>query len=214
MIPAAEDAPEASPSTSLSPALRATAPFGMPIAPYGSVLTVGAQPPSSGLSHDRGLIGQIHAQLDDLSAAREQTELLVQVIIGITSDLDLDATLSRIVTAAMELTGAAMVRWASGARRYLISFLHAGMDDTTVRQIGRLPVGKGILGAVLNQPESLRLDDLSDHPDAVGFPTTTPMGALLGVPITVRQTMFGSLYLTEPTKRPRSAKRTRTQRAR
>ena len=162
------------------------------------------RPPSSSLSHDRVLIDQIHAQLDGLSAAREQTELLVQVIIGITSDLDLDATLSRIVTAAMELTGARYgalgVRGPDGT---LISFLHAGMDDATVRQIGHLPVGKGILGALLNQPESLRLDDLSDHPDAVGFPDHhPPMGALLGVPITVRQTMFGSLYLTEPTKRP------------
>lgn len=102
------------------------------------------------------MIDQIHAQLDDLAAAREQTELLVQVIIGIASDLDLDATLNRIVTAAMELTGARYgalgVRGPDGT---LASFLHAGMDDTTARQIGRLPVGKGILGALLNQPESV-----------------------------------------------------------
>ena len=176
----------------------------MPIALRGSVLTLEPQPPGSGLSHDRGLIGQIHAQLDDLSAAREQTELLVQVIIGLTSDLDLDATLNRIVTAAMELTGARYgALGVRGPDGNLISFLHAGMDDATVSQIGRLPAGKGILGAMLNEPESLRLDDLAAHPAAIGFPDHhPPMGALLGVPITIRQTTFGSLYLTEPTKRP------------
>ena len=111
----------------------------MPIALRGSVLTLEPQPPGSGLSHDRGLIGQIHAQLDDLSAAREQTELLVQVIIGLTSDLDLDATLNRIVTAAMELTGARYgALGVRGPDGNLISFLHAGMDDATVSQIGRL----------------------------------------------------------------------------
>lgn len=146
----------------------------------------------------------MQAPLDGLSAAHAQMDLLIDVIIGITSDLDLDVTLNRIVTAAMELTGARYgalgVRGPDGT---LISFLHAGMHDTTVRQIGHLPVGKGILGALLNQPQSVRLEDLTTHPDAVGFPEHhPPMAALLGVPITVRQTMFGSLYLTEPTKRP------------
>ena len=152
----------------------------MPIALRGSVLTLEPQPPGSGLSHDRGLIGQIHAQLDDLSAAREQTELLVQVIIGLTSDLDLDATLNRIVTAAMELTGARYgALGVRGPDGNLISFLHAGMDDTAVRQIGRLPAGKGILGAMLNEPESLRLDDLAAHPAAIGFPDHHPPICLL-----------------------------------
>ena len=151
----------------------------------------------------RAMVGQMREQLDEMLAARDQMELLLRVIVGIASDLDLDATLNRIVTAAMELTGARYgalgVRGPDGT---LISFLHAGLDDVAMNKIGHLPVGKGVLG-VLHQPESLRLEDLTAHPAAVGFPEHhPPMAALLGVPITIRQTLFGSLYLTEPRSRP------------
>ncbi|MET0474514.1 MAG: GAF domain-containing sensor histidine kinase [Mycobacterium sp.] len=132
-------------------------------------------------------------------------EHLLRVVVGLAADLDLDATLHRIVTAAMELTGA---RYGAlgvlGTDGTLVSFLHSGMDAATVNQIGHLPVGKGVLGVLLDEPEPLRLDDLGAHPAAVGFPEHhPPMRALLGVPISIRQNMFGSLYLTEP--RSRSA---------
>lgn len=151
----------------------------------------------------RGLVGSMHAQLDELLASRDQMERLLRVIVGLASDLDLDATLHRIVTAAMELTGARYgalgVRAADGT---LLSFLHSGIDPDTAETIGHLPVGKGVLGLLLDHPEPLRLDDLGAHPSAVGFPEHhPPMGAFLGVPITIRQHTFGSLYLTEPTSR-------------
>lgn len=151
-----------------------------------------------------GLVGSMHAQLDEIVASRDQTERLLRVIVGLTSDLDLDATLHRIVTAAMELTraryGALGVRAPDGR---LLSFLHAGIDTETAKRIGHLPIGEGVLGVLLDHPEPLRLDDLGAHPAAVGFPENhPPMGAFLGVPITIRQQTFGSLYLTEPTARP------------
>ncbi|MDR3665105.1 MAG: GAF domain-containing protein [Mycobacterium sp.] len=158
---------------------------------------------SGELGH-RAVIGSIQTQLDELPGARDQMGRLLRVIVGLASDLDMDGTLHRIVTAAMELTGA---RYGAlgvlGPDGTLISFLHSGLDEATVARIGHLPVGKGVLGVLLDEPQPLRLDDLSAHPAAVGFPEHhPPMGALLGVPITIRQTMFGSLYLTEPTTRP------------
>lgn len=148
--------------------------------------------------------GNLHAQLDELLGARDQMERFLRVIVGLASDLDLDATLHRIVTAAMELTGARYgalgVRGPDGS---LISFLHSGIDSATTDKIGHLPVGKGVLGVLLGEPEALRLDDLSAHPAAVGFPEHhPPMRAFLGVPITIRRTTFGNLYLTEPADRP------------
>ena len=148
----------------------------------------------------RGLVGSMHAQLDELLASRDQMARLLRVIVGLASDLDLDATLHRIVTAAMELTGA---RYAAlGVRApngQLLSFVHSGMEPDTAERIGRLPAGRGVLGVLLDRPEPLRLDDLGAHPAAVGFPDHHPtMHAFLGVPITIRQNNFGSLYLTEP----------------
>jgi signal transduction histidine kinase len=136
--------------------------------------------------------------LDELPAARDQMEQLLRVIVEIGSDLDLDATLRRIVCAARDLTsapyGALAIRDPGGT---LISFIHEGIDADKVRQIGPLPVGKGILSVSLLDAPALRLDDLTQHPAAVGFPDQHPaMRAFLGVPITIRGTVFGSLYLS------------------
>lgn len=152
----------------------------------------------------RSLAGNVHAQLDELLAARDQMERLLRVIVGLAADLDLDATLHRIVTAAIELTGA---RYGAlgvvGPDGRLVSFLHSGIDNATAERIGHLPVGKGVLGVLLDDPAPLRLQDLSAHPAAVGFPEHhPPMSGFLGVPITIRQATFGSLYLTEPTVGP------------
>ena len=146
----------------------------------------------------RGLVSRMHEQLDELLAARDQMEQLLQVIVEIGSDLDLDATLRRIIRAARELTsapyGALAIRDPEGT---LLSFAHDGIDADEVRRIGPLPVGKGVLSLSLLDMPALRLDDLTKHPAAVGFPEHHPaMRAFLGVPITIRGKIFGNLYLT------------------
>ena len=145
----------------------------------------------------RGLVSRMHEQLDELLTARDQMEKLLRVIVEISADLDLDATLHRIIIAARELTsapyGAVAVRDPEGT---LLSFVHGGIDVDTASRIGHLPVGKGVLGVSLDTP-ALRLDDLTMHPATCGFPEHhPPMRAFLGVPITIRGTVFGSLYLT------------------
>ncbi|MEN4477716.1 MULTISPECIES: sensor histidine kinase [Mycolicibacterium] len=141
----------------------------------------------------------MHEQLDELLAARDQMEQVLGLIVEIGSDLDLDATLQRIVHAAMGLTGARYgalgVRAADGT---LASFHHLGMDADTVHGIGHLPVGKGVLGLLLDRTSTVRLDDLTQHPAAVGFPEHhPPMRGFLGVPIIIRKTVYGSLYLAD-----------------
>lgn len=151
------------------------------------------------------LVSGIHQQLDELQGARDQTEKLLHVIMGISSDLDLDATLDRITNAAITLTGATYgalgVRDGGGA---LTSFLHQGIEPDLARRIGPLPVGKGVLGVPLEDTPALRLDDLADHPAAAGFPPHhPPMYAFLGVPITIRGEVYGSLYVTHDRPAPR-----------
>ena len=126
--------------------------------------------------------------LAELTAARDQMEQLVRVIIEIGSDLDLDLTLHRIVDAAKELTGARYgalgIRASDGT---LTSFVHAGLDDDTARRLGDLPVGEG-----------LRVDDVSAHSQGTELHAyDPPMRALLGIPIIVRAANFGNLYLAD-----------------
>ncbi|GAC1405412.1 MAG: hypothetical protein NVS4B6_16520 [Mycobacterium sp.] len=136
----------------------------------------------------RDMVGRMHEQLDELTAARDQMEELVRVIVEIGSDLDLDVTLKRIVNAAMELTGARYgavgLRASDGA---LVSVVRMGIDEDTAHWLGDLDVGDG-----------LRLDDLNAHPHGSALPPhVPPLRALLGIPITVRAADFGSLYLCD-----------------
>ncbi|WP_082951139.1 GAF domain-containing sensor histidine kinase [Mycobacterium mantenii] len=140
----------------------------------------------------------MHQQLDELLVARDQMERLLHVIVEIGSGLELDATLRRIVHAAKDLTrapyGALAIRDSDGG---LISFVHDGIDEETAARIGHLPVGKGVLSISLLDTPALRLDDLTRHPAAVGFPEHhPPMRGFIGVPITIRGAVFGNLYLT------------------
>lgn len=140
----------------------------------------------------------MHEQLDELLAARDQMEQLLRVIVEIGAGLDLDKTLHRIVAAARELTsapyGALAIRDPGGD---VVAFVHEGMDQETAARIGHLPVGKGLLSLSLLDTPALRLDDLTAHAAAVGFPEHhPPMRAFLAVPITIRGSVFGNLYLT------------------
>lgn len=141
----------------------------------------------------------MHEQLEELVADRDQMGQLIQVAIEISSNLDLDATLRRIVDAAMGMTGArygAIGVWAPDGT--LSSFVNSGIDADTARRIGHLPVGKGVLGVLRDRSEPLRLVDLTRHPDAVGFPEHHPaMRAFLGTPIVIRGSAYGGLYVTD-----------------
>ena len=80
----------------------------------------------------------------------------------------------------------------------LTQFVHSGMDPATVEKIGHLPAGRGILGQLITDPRPLRLQQLSDHSGSVGFPAHhPPMRSFLGVPVRIRDQVFGNLYLTE-----------------
>ena len=125
---------------------------------------------------------------------------LVEVGISLSSELSLEALLRRLIETAVELTEArygalgVIDRLGTG----LEQFITVGIDPETQATIGDLPHGRGILGVLISERRALRLDDLSQDPRSVGFPPAhPPMRSFLGVPIMLRGTAFGNLYLTE-----------------
>ena len=126
---------------------------------------------------------------------------LLDAVNVVGSDLSLPIVLRRIVESARELVGA---RYAAlgviGDDRRLVEFITVGVDPETYAAIGDLPEGHGILGLLVAEPRTVRLDDLSDHPASTGFPPEhPPMRSFLGVPVCVGNSVFGNLYLTEKT---------------
>jgi signal transduction histidine kinase len=113
---------------------------------------------------------------------------------------DVDAVLQELLDVAREVTGAryAAVGVLDDSRVELERFITAGVDEATHRRIGALPRGRGILGLLIEQPRPLRLEHLGDHPDSCGFPGAHPaMETFLGVPVVIREEVWGNLYLTE-----------------
>jgi len=127
---------------------------------------------------------------------------LLDAVLTIGSDLDLPAMLQRIIEAAVALVDAryGALGVLDEGRTRLAQFITVGLDDETYRAIGDLPEGHGILGLLIVDAKPLRLPDLSEHPDSYGFPPHhPPMRSFLGVPIRVRDEVFGNLYLTDKT---------------
>lgn len=142
----------------------------------------------------------VGARLREVHGASRWLDSLVSSVVSITEGLDLDATLRRVVTTAAELIDARYaalgVLDASGTA--LESFFHTGLDPPTAAGLGDLPTGGGLLGELIRHPTPLRLDRIADHPASIGFPPGhPPMTGFLGVPIRVRGTVFGNLYLTD-----------------
>lgn len=135
--------------------------------------------------------------IDDQARQR----LLLDAVVSISSELSLDRVLERIVAAASTLVGArygALGVLAPDSEDRLSTFVHFGIPDEMVTQIGRLPCGRGVLGVIIDQPHPLRLHDLRSHPAFQGFPADHPdMTTFLGVPVRVRERVFGNLYLTQ-----------------
>jgi len=125
---------------------------------------------------------------------------LLDAGIALSSELSLDALLQRTVESAAELTGAryAALGVIDRTGQALERFLTTGVDAETQATIGDLPRGRGILGVLIRDATTLRLHDLSEDPRSTGFPPGhPPMRTFLGVPILLRGTAYGNLYLTE-----------------
>ncbi len=130
----------------------------------------------------------------------ERLPQLLDAVLAIGTDLDLPNMLRRIIEAAVGLVearyGALGVLDDSGTR--LSEFITVGIDDAGREAIGNLPEGHGILGLLIVDAEPLRLPDLTQHDDSYGFPPNhPPMRSFLGVPILLRDEVFGNLYLTD-----------------
>jgi signal transduction histidine kinase len=126
--------------------------------------------------------------------------VLTAALRAVTSGGQLESTLHDIVRAAVQHVdaryGALGVLTPDG--RALDRFVIVGMEEEERERISRLPKGHGVLGLLVAEPRTLRLNDLSEHPASLGFPDGhPPMHSFLGVPVRVGDKAFGNLYLTE-----------------
>ena len=147
----------------------------------------------------RELLAEVQDRVDHIIERRDRLDGLVEAMLMVTAGLDLDRTLQTIIETATKLVdaryGALGIR---GEGHQIVDFVLAGMGAAELAEIGRAPQGIGVLGVLLDDPKSIRLDEISNHPASVGFPPNhPPMHTFLGVPIRIREEIYGNLYLTE-----------------
>jgi signal transduction histidine kinase len=149
----------------------------------------------------KDLLRELLGRVDEIDADQERLRLLLDAVIVLSSDLTLGGLLERIVAVAAELSDARYVALGvlgAGSDRRLQQFITHGVSEQQRAAIGDLPLGRGLLGEVIDTARPLRLHDLQQHSSSFGFPANhPPMRTFLGVPIRVRDRVFGNLYLTE-----------------
>ncbi|MFB7271804.1 GAF domain-containing protein [Streptomyces sp. NPDC056244] len=145
------------------------------------------------------LLEELQIRIDAVRNTRDRVHGLLEAVLSVGRELDLAQVLRGIVEAATVLVDAEYgALGVIGDDDKLSEFLTVGIDDELRSRIGPLPSGHGLLGELIRHPQPLRLAELSGHPSSYGFPAGhPPMRSFLGVPIRVRDEVFGNLYLTE-----------------
>ena len=160
-----------------------------------------AHPPGPLLPHLRldELLAELQTRLQAVLDARDRTHALLEAVVAIGGHLELEVVLRRIVEAAVELVSA---RYGAlgviGEGGTLVEFVPVGLDESQIAGIAHWPEGRGLLGKLITDPRPLRMPDIAAHPESSGFPEGhPPMRSFLGVPVRIRDEVYGNLYLTE-----------------
>jgi GAF domain-containing protein/HAMP domain-containing protein len=145
------------------------------------------------------LLGEARTAAAGLSRRSAELQALYETVEQLNVETSVEALLARIVETARGLAGAtyAALGVVDAAGR-LAHFIPVGVDAETVRRIGALPQGRGLLGLVLREGKAVRVADIAQDPRAAGFPPHhPPMRSFMGVPIATKERIVGNLYLTD-----------------
>jgi signal transduction histidine kinase len=145
------------------------------------------------------LLAELQSRLQAVLATRDRVHVLLEAVVAVGGNLDLEIVLRKIIETAVPLVRA---RYGAlgviGDDGRLTEFIPVGLDEAQIAAIDHWPEGQGLLGTLIRDPRPLRLPDLSAHPESYGFPPGHPaMRSFLGVPIRIRDEVYGNLYLTE-----------------
>jgi len=145
------------------------------------------------------LLGELQTRLAAVVQTRDRVHALLEAVVAVGRNLELEVVLRQIVQAAVTLVDAQYgALGIIGEEGRLAEFVPLGLDDEQIAGIHHWPEGRGVLGELITNPAPLRLADMSAHPQSAGFPNGhPPMRTFLGVPVRVRDEVFGNLYLAE-----------------
>jgi signal transduction histidine kinase len=145
------------------------------------------------------LLAELQTRLQAVLDARDRTHALLEAVVAVGGQLELEMVLRQIVEAAVKLVSA---RYGAlgviGEEGRLAEFVPVGLAEPEIAAIDHWPEGRGLLGELVTSPQPLRLHEISADARSSGFPSGhPPMRTFLGVPVRIRDEVYGNLYLTE-----------------
>ncbi|WP_405015807.1 GAF domain-containing protein [Kitasatospora sp. NBC_00070] len=145
------------------------------------------------------LLDELQTRLDVARGTRDRVHSLLEAVLAVGRDLELGQALRHVVEAAVTLVDAEYgALGVIGDDQRLSQFVPVGVTEQQIERIGPLPSGHGLLGELIRHPVPLRTGNIAGHPASYGFPDHhPPMRSFVGVPIRIRDKVFGNLYLTE-----------------
>src|SRR5438128_1792571 len=134
-----------------------------------------------------------------MTEVRDRKDMLLAAGLTLASELSLPIVLQRIVDLAAQITDA---RYGAlgviGEEDNLVEFVTTGIPARQRHAIGNLPTGRGVLGLLIQEPRPVRIANIADHPQSVGFPANhPPMRSFLGAPVQAMGRIFGNIYLAQ-----------------
>jgi signal transduction histidine kinase len=147
------------------------------------------------------LLAELQVRLQAVLSTRDRVHALLEAVVAVGSHLELEVVLRQIVEVAVGLVNA---RYGAlgviGDGGTLAEFIPVGLDEAQISAIHHWPEGRGLLGELITHPRPLRMPEIAGHPHSFGFPDGhPPMTSFLGVPVRIRDEVYGNLYLTEKT---------------
>jgi signal transduction histidine kinase len=145
------------------------------------------------------LLSELQGRLQVVIGTRDRMRGLLEAVVAISAGLDLESTLRRITETAVRLVDASYgALGVIGDDGRLAEFIPVGLTQEQIDAIDHWPQGRGLLGLLIDDPRPLRLASIGAHEASSGFPSGhPPMRTFLGVPVRVRDKVFGNLYLTD-----------------
>ncbi len=125
---------------------------------------------------------------------------VLEAILLLEADLELPILLRHVIDEARSISNAryGAIGVLNDDRTALVEFITSGLTPDEEMLIGARPTGQGVLGLLIADPRPLRMAEIGAHPESFGFPPHhPPMSSFLGVPIKVRNEVYGNLYLTD-----------------
>ena len=159
------------------------------------------------------IFGIVDRQASELQSRADQLDALREAAIALTTELDLGLVLQRVVDRSRSLvhTQYAALGVLDEHGQYIEQFITSGLDPSVRAQMGELPRGHGLLGALISEGTPLVIPEIGADPRSVGFPPNhPPMHSLLGVPIRSKGKVIGDLYLTNKIAQSKTSEPTHT----